>query len=87
MRKKLIIALKVISLSFILSSCSPAVVITKVEKQYPEKKYLRDCGSPDFKKDKPVYSDLVPYIKTLQSAFSLCNSDKKALRNWVSIED
>ena len=87
MSKKLIIALKVLSLSFILSSCSPAVVVTKVEKQYPDKKYLRDCGSPNFAKEEPVYSDLVPYIKTLQSALHLCKNDKKALRSWVSVDD
>jgi hypothetical protein len=80
-------ALKVLSLSFILSSCSPAVVITKVEKQFPEKKYLRDCGSPGFSKEAAVYSDLVPYIKTLQSALDLCNNDKRALRNWAILED
>lgn len=79
--------LKVLSLTFILSSCSPAVVITKVEKQFPEKKYLRDCGSPGFNKKAAVYSDLVPYIKTLQSALYLCNNDKKALRNWASTKD
>lgn len=76
-----------LSLSFILSSCSPAVVVTKVERQYPEKKYLRDCGSPALNKEKAVFSDLVPYIKTLQSALDLCNNDKEALRSWAGVNN
>lgn len=71
-------------LSLILSSCSQSVVITKIERQYPEKKYLRDCGSPKFKQKHAVFSDLVPYIKSIQTALELCNNDKQALRNWVS---
>lgn len=74
-------------LSFILSSCSPSVVVTKIERQYPDKKYLKDCGSTGFKSDKPVYSDLVPYIQSLKSLLALCNNDKKALRRWANIND
>ena len=74
-------------LIFILSSCSPAVVVTKVERQYPDKKYLRDCGSASFKNDKPVYSDLVPYIQSLRSLLELCNNDKKALRGWANFKE
>jgi len=77
---------KFLLLSFTLSSCSPAITVTKLDKQYPDKKYLRDCGSPEFKREQSVYSDLIPYIKTLQSALELCNNDKKALRDWVSLE-
>ena len=74
-------------LSFILSSCSPAVTVTKVELQYPDKKYLRDCGSPKFKQEQAVFSDLVPYIKTIQAALELCNNDKQALRDWANYEE
>ncbi|MDH5518541.1 MAG: hypothetical protein OEY36_12105 [Gammaproteobacteria bacterium] len=58
-----------------------------MEKQLPQKKYLRDCGSPVFDKQQAVYSDLIPYIKSLQSALALCNNDKKALRQWSGLQD
>lgn len=73
-------------LSLYLSSCSKTVTIKEIQKQYPEAKYLRDCGDPAFNGEQAVYSELVPYIKTLQSALRQCNNDKKALRDWVDAE-
>lgn len=61
------------------------MTVSDVVKQYPEKKYLRDCGSPAFTKERAVFSDLLPYIKTLQTALELCNNDKAALREWAQL--
>jgi len=48
---------------------------------------MRDCGQPQFKRDGSVFSDLIPYIKTLQARLALCNNDKAALRKWSERAD
>ena len=71
-------------LMFCLSSCSNnTVTVSKIEKQYPDKKYLRHCDAPVFDQKGAVYSDLFPYINSLRQALELCNNDKAALREWA----
>jgi len=63
------------------------VTEVKVEKQYPSETLMRDCGQPEFNRDGSIFSDLFPYIKTLQSALAQCNNDKRALRQWRESSD